>query len=165
MWLFFCLRPTAAADSMSIHWTLSHSRPQLVSGLRRVGSCCAYDKMDGCSLFPACPPACVPAYVMRIPCSPIFAAFGLGFGRCTIAIAAADKSYMNLIAPHQRVQPVSGLVCLYFLLLIHSRRFEFRFHVCLPHLRPVNSIRIHLYCIECGFLMFARCDSMSIHWA
>jgi len=52
---------------------------------------------------------------MRIPCSPIFAACGLGFGLAIppSAIAAADESYTNLIAPHQRVQPVRGPVCLY----------------------------------------------------
>jgi len=86
---------------------------------------CAPDEIDSFIFaFSAWLPACVPAYVMRIPCSLICAAFGLGFGRSTIVIAATDDSYTNLIAPYQRVQAVSWRVYLYFLLLLHWRRFR-----------------------------------------
>jgi len=62
------------------------------------------------------------ASLTRVSCSLICAAFGLGFCLCTDAIAATDDSYTNLIAPYQRVQLVSGLVHLYFLLMIHATR-------------------------------------------
>jgi len=105
---------------------------------------------------------------MQVSCSPIFAEFDLGFCLCTNAIAAADESYTNLIAPHQRVQPVSGPVCLYLLLLMHSRHF--RIHLlagaCLPclltSLIPCGSC--NLCCIECVFRCLrapAAADSIS----
>jgi len=136
MWfLDVCIPPLLLIRCRSTGLDRSHSRPQLVSGPRRVGSCCAYDKNGRVFAF-SCLPACMRACLRHAnPMLTNLCCVWIGFRpRCTIAIAAADESYTNLIAPHQRVQPVSGLVCLYFLLLIHSRRF--RFHLlagaCLP---------------------------------
>jgi len=93
----------------------------------------------------------------------------LDFGLFTIAVAAGDASYTNVIAPYQRLQAVSGPVCLHHLPFKHAHA---RWHLlaCLPalHIRPiaVNSMLTTLCCIGCGFGCLhttAADDSISIN--
>jgi len=85
----------------------------MVSGPHRKDLGCGSDNIDGFRLhLLAWLPAVHHSNLMLID---LYAALGLGFDLAIApsAIAIGDESYTNLIAPHQRVQPVRGPVCLY----------------------------------------------------